>query len=110
MVLATLDDAAWREDLPRLLTGAIARQQRGHWNTTTANAWGLLALRKFSARFETEAPGGTLRAQLRQGGAERAASHAWTSGAGRIELPWKAAASRSDDAVTLTQQGPGSAA
>lgn len=107
MVLASLDDAAWREDLPRLLTGAIARQQRGHWNTTTANAWGTLALRKFSARFETEVPGGTLRAQLRQGGTERSASHAWTSGAGKIELPWKAAAPRPDDVVTLTQQGPG---
>jgi uncharacterized protein YfaS (alpha-2-macroglobulin family) len=35
------------------------------------------------------------------------ASHAWSSGAGRIELPWKAAAPRPDDAVILTQQGPG---
>lgn len=107
MVLASLDDAAWREDLPRLLTGAIGRQQRGHWNTTTANAWGMLALRKFSARFEAQAPAGVTRALLRQGGAERTASHAWASGAGRMELPWKAAAARPDDALTLTQQGAG---
>ena len=26
--------------------------QRGHWNTTVANAWGVLALDKFSAAFE----------------------------------------------------------
>ena len=107
LVLAALDDASWREDLPRLLTGAIGRQQRGHWNTTTANAWGMLALRKFSARFEAEAPGGALRALLRQGGTERVASHAWSGGAGTIALPWKAAAPRPDDAVILTQQGPG---
>ncbi|MFL6719734.1 MAG: alpha-2-macroglobulin family protein, partial [Burkholderiaceae bacterium] len=107
MVLLAMDQASWREDLPRLLTGAIGRQQRGHWNTTTANAWGTLALRRFSARFEAEAPSGATRAVLRQGGAERAASHAWTSGAGKIELPWKAAAARPDDGVTLTQQGPG---
>ena len=107
MVLASLDDAAWREDLPRLLTGAIGRQQRGHWDTTTANAWGVLALRKFSARFEAEAPAGATRALLRQGGAERTASHAWSGGAGKIELPWKAAPPRPDDAVTLTQQGAG---
>jgi uncharacterized protein YfaS (alpha-2-macroglobulin family) len=107
LVLLAMDQASWREDLPRLLTGAIGRQQRGHWNTTTANAWGTLALRKFSARFETEAPGGATRAVLRQGGAERVASHAWSGGAGKLELPWKAAPARPDDGVTLTQQGPG---
>ena len=26
--------------------------QRGRWNTTVANAWGVLALEKFSAQFE----------------------------------------------------------
>jgi uncharacterized protein YfaS (alpha-2-macroglobulin family) len=109
MVLLAIDDPAWRDDLPRLLTGAIGRQSRGHWNTTTANAWGMLALRKFSAAFEAQAPGGFTRVLLRQGGADSTASHAWTSAgkAGRIDLPWKPGAPASGDGVTVTQDGPG---
>ena len=38
LVLLAVDDPAWRDDIGRLLTGALGRQQRGHWNTTTANA------------------------------------------------------------------------
>jgi uncharacterized protein YfaS (alpha-2-macroglobulin family) len=105
MVLLALDDPAWREDLPRLLTGAIGRQLRGHWNTTTANAWGTLALRKFPTRFEAEAVDGVTRAVLRQGGAERSASHAW-GGAGRIDLPWMPGPASPDDGVTISQDGP----
>ncbi len=44
--------AAWEEDAGRLVRGTLARQRRGHWNTTTANAWGVLALERFSATFE----------------------------------------------------------
>jgi uncharacterized protein YfaS (alpha-2-macroglobulin family) len=52
-VLAVLDRADWREDAPRLVRGLLGRQQRGHWNTTLANAWGVLAMEKFSAVFES---------------------------------------------------------
>jgi uncharacterized protein YfaS (alpha-2-macroglobulin family) len=106
MVLLAMDQASWREDVPRLLAGAIGRQQRGHWTTTTANAWGTLALRKFSTRFEAEAVDGITRAVLRQGGAERSASHAW-GGAGRIDLPWMPGPASPDDGVTISQDGPG---
>ena len=51
-LLALMDRKEWREDIPRLVRGVIGRQQRGHWNTTVANAWGTLALEKFSAAFE----------------------------------------------------------
>jgi len=116
LVLQAVDDPAWRDDIGRLLTGALGRQQRGHWNTTTANAWGVLALRKFSAAFEAEAPGGRTTVALRQGGnvsgngdgdASSTASHGWAGGKpGRIELPWKAGAALNGN-VTLTQEGPG---
>jgi uncharacterized protein YfaS (alpha-2-macroglobulin family) len=43
----------WQEDLPRLLRGITLRQSGGHWDTTLANAWGVLALRRFSERFES---------------------------------------------------------
>ena len=52
VLLALMDRRDWRADIPRLVRGAIGRQQSGHWNTTVANAWGTLALEKFSAAFE----------------------------------------------------------
>jgi len=53
MLLSTLDLPEWREDLGRLVRGALGRRQRGHWDTTVANAWGVMALDQFSAAFET---------------------------------------------------------
>jgi uncharacterized protein YfaS (alpha-2-macroglobulin family) len=44
--------SSFDRELPRIVKGALARQRRGAWSTTVANAWGRLALEKFSARFE----------------------------------------------------------
>jgi uncharacterized protein YfaS (alpha-2-macroglobulin family) len=63
-VIAALERAPWREDVPRLVQGLLARQQRGHWDTTTANAWAVLALRDFSKQFETTPVGGATRVAL----------------------------------------------
>jgi hypothetical protein len=63
-LLSVLDRADWADDVPRLVTGSLGRQQRGHWDTTTANAWGTLALQRFSARFESTPVAGTTRASL----------------------------------------------
>lgn len=52
LLLAMLDNPAWQTDMGRLARGALGRQQRGHWNTTLANAWGVLAMEKFSGKFE----------------------------------------------------------
>jgi len=49
------DDASFKDEMPRMARGALSRQQAGKWNTTLANAWGVLALRRFQARFESEA-------------------------------------------------------
>ena len=59
LMLVTINDPAWAEDMPRLVSGFIARQQAGAWSTTTANLWGALALRRFSQKFESEAVAGT---------------------------------------------------
>ncbi|HQQ70191.1 MAG TPA: alpha-2-macroglobulin family protein, partial [Alicycliphilus sp.] len=64
LLLAVLDDPAWKEDLGRLASGFIARQQGGAWHTTTANLWGGLALEKFSARFEATPVTGSTRASM----------------------------------------------
>ncbi|MBS0445290.1 MAG: alpha-2-macroglobulin [Proteobacteria bacterium] len=54
LILAVLDDPAWKSDLPRMVVGSLGRQRGGHWLTTTANLWGSLALDKFAAKFESE--------------------------------------------------------
>ncbi|MEO8157082.1 MAG: alpha-2-macroglobulin family protein [Betaproteobacteria bacterium] len=64
VLLAMLDDESWREDVPRLVRGTLGRLQHGRWNTTVANAWGVLALEKFSARFEAEPVTGQVHARL----------------------------------------------
>ncbi|MDO9405465.1 MAG: MG2 domain-containing protein [Polaromonas sp.] len=64
LMLAVMDDPAWKDDMGRLANGFIARQQKGAWHTTTANLWGGLALDKFSAKFEATPVTGVTRATL----------------------------------------------
>jgi hypothetical protein len=64
LMLLLLEQRQWQEDLPRLLNGTLARQQRGAWNLTVANAWGALAVEKFSQTFEKTPVGGTTTASL----------------------------------------------
>jgi len=65
-LLAFLDADQWREDMPRLTRGALGRQHRGRWNTTVANAWGVLAMEKFSAKFESGPVTGQTQARLNE--------------------------------------------
>ena len=53
LLLTFLNRDSWKEDMPRVLNGAIHRQIRGRWDTTPANAWGALAIEKFSEKFES---------------------------------------------------------
>lgn len=103
LVLAMLGNPAWREDLPRLVRGSLGRMQRGRWNTTVANAWGTLALAKFSGRFEATPPSGTTTATL---GAETFA-HRWDTDDGvrsfGQRLPWPDAKA----GLALAQDGAG---
>lgn len=68
-LLLAAEDAELREDAPRLARGALGRQQGGRWNTTVANAWGVLALRRFALAFEREPVTGWTGGRL--GGEER---------------------------------------
>jgi uncharacterized protein YfaS (alpha-2-macroglobulin family) len=52
LLLSELSAPEWKQDIPRLVRGALGRQRRGHWDTTVANAWGVLAMEKFSRAFE----------------------------------------------------------
>jgi hypothetical protein len=101
LILAVADDPAWRDELPRLVTGALGRQQRAAWLTTTANLWGVLALNRFAALFESQPVAGRTQATL--GGAT--ATHDWAAArnGGRLSLPWPATAGP----VVVSQQGSG---
>jgi uncharacterized protein YfaS (alpha-2-macroglobulin family) len=63
-ILAFLDDPDWRADMPRLVRGTLERRHDGHWDTTVANAWGVLALQRFSQKFEAVPVTGTTQTQL----------------------------------------------
>jgi len=64
LVLSLLEFGLWRDELPKLVVGAVARQQHGHWGMTTANAWGTLALKRFAEAFESVPVSGTTQAIL----------------------------------------------
>jgi uncharacterized protein YfaS (alpha-2-macroglobulin family) len=57
--LVTLGRPGWQDDAPRMMVGTSLRQSRGHWDTTTANAWGTVAARKFASIYPAEAIAGT---------------------------------------------------
>jgi uncharacterized protein YfaS (alpha-2-macroglobulin family) len=56
-------------DAGRLARGALARQAGGHWQTTPANAWGVVALRHFQQRYERDPVNGITTVKL--GGQEK---------------------------------------
>jgi len=63
-VLALLPLEKWKEDMPRLVQGVLARQRKGRWDLTLANAWGVLAMEKFSRTFEATPVSGSTQAGL----------------------------------------------
>ncbi|MET1113744.1 MAG: alpha-2-macroglobulin family protein, partial [Comamonas sp.] len=64
LLMTALTLPEWRDDVPRLAQGLIARQRRGAWSTTTANTWGVLALQAFSRERESVAVAGVTVAKL----------------------------------------------
>lgn len=64
MLVATLGRPAWQNDAGKMMMGVALRQERGHWDTTTANAWGTVAARKFNALYPAQAIAGVTTASL----------------------------------------------
>ncbi len=83
-VLELVDEPQWREDLPRLVTGALGRMRGGHWSTTPANAWGVLAMRRFSQQFEKTPVSGSTEVSL--GGQVEHTD--WSTPARTFDLAW----------------------
>ena len=59
LLLATLGRPGWQDDAGRLMLGVAMRQSRGRWDTTTANAWGTLAVGRFARLYPATAVTGT---------------------------------------------------
>lgn len=94
-LISFMDEAGWRKDIPRLVRGAMARQDHGRWETTIANAWGVVALDKFSRTFEAAPVTGSTKAEL--AGAAKSAgwdndkkgktlSFSWPEGSAKLTL------------------------
>jgi uncharacterized protein YfaS (alpha-2-macroglobulin family) len=101
LILAVLDEPGWKDDIPRMVVGSLARQRAGAWLTTTANLWGSLALDKFSAQFERVAVAGKTVASL----GEKPAAIDWRlqPDGGAIKLAWP----EKPDTLGVTQEGSG---
>jgi uncharacterized protein YfaS (alpha-2-macroglobulin family) len=104
LLLAALDDAAWKDDVPRLATGLVARlnaARGGAFMTTTANVWATLAFERFSATREATPVGGRTRASI--GAVQRELDWAQSAAGGALSLPWPA----QPGTLQVAQQGSG---
>jgi uncharacterized protein YfaS (alpha-2-macroglobulin family) len=110
MILAVLDRPGWKEDLPRIVTGTLQRQQEGRWSTTVSNTWGTVAMAAFSKRFEKEPVTGATRAGF-EGAASTSLDWAKQPAGGTLALGWPAGfgtgGSKADATLVATQQGSG---
>jgi alpha-2-macroglobulin len=100
-IISFMNQKSWREDMPRLMRGAMARQYWGHWLTTTANAWGVLALDEFARKFESAPVKGKGNASL--GGNDKALDWAEKPQGGTMTFGWPDHAG----SLSLRQEGEG---
>lgn len=109
MLDIVMDNPAWKDDAPALLRGALLRQDKGHWSTTVANAWGRVALARFAKTFEGEAVTGVTQASM----AAAKGSYTWKATeknqaeteTGTISLRWPT--DHKPATLALDQQGTG---
>jgi uncharacterized protein YfaS (alpha-2-macroglobulin family) len=88
-VLSLIQSKTWthsKEDIPRLVKGSLDRQVRGHWDTTPANAWGVLALERFNQNYEKSQTHGITSISL----SSKTIALDWAkdSHGKRLSLPW----------------------
>jgi uncharacterized protein YfaS (alpha-2-macroglobulin family) len=103
LILAMLDEAAWKADMGRIARGSMLREHQGHWDTTTANAWGTLAMLKFAAALEKKPVGGVTTASL-QGQSELKLDWKTKPKGDVLDFGWPAAGSAP---LTVSHSGSG---
>jgi alpha-2-macroglobulin len=106
LIEAMLDEGEWKDDLPRLMQGAMERQVRGRWLTTTANAWARVTLDRFAQKFERDPVAGTTLATLGKARAELDWKKAGSEAIAPLSLPWPATPAK-DDKLTISHDGSG---
>ncbi len=102
LLLTTLKFDNWKEDNPRIVRGVLGRMKKGHWDTTIANAWGVLAVEKFSKIFESTPVAGITSAKMDV----KAESVDWakTPKGTDITFPWP----KKTEALNIVHKGDGS--
>lgn len=100
-LLAFMDEPKWRDDIPRLVRGAVARQHQGRWETTIANAWGVVAMERFTAKFESAPVTGTTRVEM--AGTAKTADWGKESKGRTLSFPWPEGVAK----VSLRHEGGG---
>jgi uncharacterized protein YfaS (alpha-2-macroglobulin family) len=102
VMLLGLEFPLFGDDLPKMMRSTLARQGKsGHWDLTNANALGVLALKKFAARFEKDGVQGVTKVVL--GKETKALDWGQNAQGGRLELAW----GRGDAKLEVTQKGGG---
>ncbi len=99
--LAILGRPGWGDDEGKMMVGAAMRQSRGHWDTTTANAWGSIAARRFGRLYPASAVIGATSATL---GSETR-SQSWPQADANASLSFGLPAAASP--LLLKHEGPG---
>jgi len=94
---AVLGRRGWENEVPKMMVGVAQRQQRGHWDTTPANAWGAIVARRFASLYPASAITGTTSVVL--GNATRSQSWPMAADASPLRLPL------SNGRLSLTQNG-----
>ncbi|MBP1742190.1 MAG: alpha-2-macroglobulin [Deltaproteobacteria bacterium] len=100
-VLTLLPLKSWKQDMARVVQGALGRQKRGRWDLTLANAWGVLALEQFSKAFEAEPVSGTSAGSL--SGQSKSMDWGESPRGGAFFFPWP----EQLEALTLSHTGTG---
>lgn len=107
LLTTVMNNKAWEKDIPVLMAGLLGQQQRGTWSTTTANVWGTLAVRAFSAAFEKTPVKGTLSMSLKAAADKAATADQTWEGllpTQKILAPWK---NSEPQQLSLSLQGAG---
>ena len=99
-ILTFLTHPRWKDDMPKLVRGALARRTEGRWSTTVANAWGVEAVNKFARHFENIPLSGTTTVSL---GTERSTDWNQAPKGASFDFPWP----REKGTVTIRQTGRG---
>ncbi len=82
---AVLGRKGWEDDAGKLMVGVAQRQRRGHWDTTPANAWGAVVVRRFAALYPASAISGATHVGL--GGESAAQRWPLPDSAAPLRLP-----------------------